>query len=208
MPVSGRVEQTLIAGNRRRGGHDQVRSVVDGGLQLGSEFRRRVTVAQQADRGELVIQRKSFGHDRDVPPKGVQRYMIPESSEAIRGLYGSRQWSKRRPTPINPGSYHTRARPSEDQVGKPASLRSGIRKNKRPPDLNPEGACRCGAPKDCDGSRGRRRLPATQWFRKPNRPKSGWRASHGSHGGTVVIGSDWLEATTLWDDGSTAAGSQ
>ena len=115
---------------------------------------------------------------------------------------------KRRPTPINPGSYHTRARPSEGQVGKPASLRSGIRKNKRPPDLNPEGACRCGAPKNCDGSRGRRRLPATQWFRKPNRPKSGWRASHGSHGGTVVTGSDWLEATTLWDDGSTAAGSQ
>ena len=90
----GELEQTLIAGNRRRGGHDQVRSVVDGGLQLGSEFRRRVTVAQQADRGELVIQRETFGHD----------------SRKLRGFRGSTDWG------VSSNGTGNRRKPQERRV--------------------------------------------------------------------------------------------
>src|SRR5271157_1255339 len=90
----GELEQTLIAGNRRRGGHDQVRSVVYSGLQLGSEFRRRVTVAQQADRGELVIQRETFGHD----------------SRKLQGFRGSTDWG------VSSNGTGNRRKPQERRV--------------------------------------------------------------------------------------------
>ena len=106
------------------------------------------------------------------------------------------------PRPKGAATCQSRATPWGDK-----HRPDGFEKNKRPPDLNPEGAAVAERRRTVMDHEVKA-IACDSVVQEAQPPESGWRASHGSHGGTVVTGSDWLEATTLWEVGSTAAGSQ